>query len=173
MIHAASQLIERPVYSLQQTSHVGEISGLLIDPHRLSLAAFWVKDKKRRRNFLVVIDDIFGLDINHLVINHPQDLTLPGDLPRLAEVLEIDYQIPGKKIIANKKVLGIASDFGIGDDNYQVRYIAGQARFWHKLRGGNLRFMRQQIKKINDRSIEVKSGPSAEKIKAWSGQPAA
>ena len=170
MIHAASQLIDRPVVSFAQTSRVGQISGLLIDPHRLSLAAFWVKDK-RGNNLLVMPEDILLVELDSLIINNPHDLTTPQELPRLEEILTIDYQIPGKKIVSDGQVLGIANDFGISGENYQIRYIAGQAKLWRRFKGGNLRFMRQQIKKINDRSIEVKSGPQAEKIKALSRQP--
>lgn len=165
MIYLASACIGYQIASIASLNNVGQIRGLLIDPHRFSVAGFWVEEYQRQHKHwpILLSQSLRQIDEGRVFINDLDDFNDPQDLPRLRKILKIDYQIPGKKIIStDKKHLGIAEDFSFDDDNYQIVHLIVRPPLLQRLRTTRRHFRRSQIEKIRSKNIEINIDPLAQ-----------
>ena len=154
----ASKFIGSSVCTIRAAAKVGQVIGLLIDPNKLTIAGLWVSTKQHKQDQLLLSQDIRTIvpAKQQVIIDDLKDLDLPAEFARLKSILDVDYQIPGKKVIQNNKTIGQAIDFGFSIDHYRITNIVVQPRLLRRLQLTHLNFGRQQIKTINDRSIVVK-----------------
>ena len=165
MIYIARELLGKPVVSIQSNSPIGYISGLLVDPHRLTVAALWVTVKANYQEDLLLLPiNIRQLTSQRVIVDELESLTKPEELPKLNEILTINYRIPDKKVIAFGRKIGVATDFDFNRDNYSITAIIARPVGWQRLKMSQLRFERNQITKVDDRKIVVKAGPQVQRI---------
>lgn len=163
MIYSASSLVGKPVASIRLNAEIGQISGVLLDPNRLMVAGFWVRTQAQPQ-LLLLVEDIRQLTSQQVVIDDRQQLVEPSDLPKLRSILAINYLIPGKKVVAGSRKLGIAQDFNFNNTTYVVSHIIARASGWQRLRVAQLSFERRQITGLDDRKIMVDIGPQTQAI---------
>lgn len=171
MIYNASSLIGKPVVSIRLNASIGQISGVLVDPNRLSVAGLWVKTNTNPEPLLLLNEDIRQLTSQRAIIDDQQQLAEPSDLPKLKAILTINYIIVGKKIVANGRKIGIAADFNFNNETYQVSHIVGRPAGLQRLRMSQLTFERRQITGIDDRQITVDIGPQTQKLPSLGPTP--
>ena len=164
MIYTASSLVGKPVASIRLNAEVGQISGILLDPNRLMVAGFWVRTRSDPRPLLLLTEDVRQLTSQQAIVDDRQQLVEPSDLPKLRSILAINYLIPGKKVVADGRKIGIAQDFNFNNTTYLVSHIAARASGWQRLRVNQLVFERRQITGLDDRKITVDIGPQTQAI---------
>ena len=165
MIYLASACIGYQITSITGLDNVGQIRGVLIDPHRFSVAGFWVEEYQCRRNWwpILLSQSLRQIHSRRVFVNDAEDFNHPKDLPRLKEVLKIDYQIPGKKIVSTEReYLGKAEDFSFSDEDFKIMHIIAKPPLPQRLRTSRRQFSRSQIEKIRGKSIEVRISPQAQ-----------
>ena len=162
MIYLASACIGYQITSISGLNNVGQIRGVLIDPHRFSVAGFWVEEYQQRRNWwpILLSQSLRQIHSRRVFINSVEDFNHPKDLPRLKEVLKIDYQIPGKKVVSTEsEYLGQAEDFSFSDEDFKIVHLIAKPPLTQRLRTTRHQFSRNQIEKIRGKSIEIRIGP--------------
>ena len=163
----ASRFIDSGVYTIRLTGKIGQVIGILLDPHKLTVAGFWVATKSHKEQQLLLVRDIRSLvpERRQIIIDDLKDLNLSEELPKLETILATDYQIPGKRVIQAKKTIGRAIDFGFSEaSGYQVTNIVVKPPMLRRFGTSQLNFNRQQIQSIDDRDIVIK--PAEVKQKA-------
>lgn len=171
MIYSASSLVGKSVISIRLSSSIGQIEGILIDPNRLSVAGLWVKTNTQPQPLLLINEDVRQLTSQRAIIDDHNQLTEPTDLPKLEPILNANYVIPGKKIVADNRKIGVAVDFHFNNESYLVSHIVSRPAGLRKLRLSQETFERRQIKEIDDRQIVVDTGPQAQKVASLGPNP--
>lgn len=171
MIYSASGLVGKPVVSIRLNANIGQISGVLLNPDRLSVAGLWIKTNANPQLLLLLNEDVRQLTSQRAIIDDHNQLAEPGDLPKLKSILATNYIIPGKKIVADGRKIGVASDFNFNNDTYLVSHIIGRAAGLQRLRMSQLSFERRQITGLDNRQITVNIGPQARKIPSLGPTP--
>ena len=165
MIYLASACIGYQITSISSLNNVGQILGVLVDPHRFSVAGFWIEEYQQRRSWwpILLSQSLRQIHNRRVFINSVEDFNHPKDLPRLKEVLKIDYQIPGKKVISTEREhLGTAEDFSFSDEDFKIVHLIVKPPLAQRLRTTRHQFSRSQIEKIRGKSIEVRIGPQTQ-----------
>ena len=164
----ASSFVGSGVYTIRLTSKVGHVTGVLLDPHKLTIAGFWITSKKLQDHQLLLVQDIRTLvpEKRQIIIDDLKDLSSAEELPKLKTILEVDYQIPGKRVTQAKKRIGRAIDFGFSEaSSYQVTNIVVKPPLLRRFNLAQLNFTRRQIQAINDNEIVIKSAEIKQKTK--------
>ena len=171
MIYSASGLIGKSVVSIRINASIGQISGVLLNPDRLSVAGLWIRTNTDPQPLLLLNEDIRQLTSQRAIIDDRSQLVEPSELPKLRSILTINYIIPGKKIIAAGRKIGVALDFNFNNETYLVSHIIARASGMQRLRMSQLTFERRQITAIDDRKITVNIGPQTQKIPSLGPNP--
>ena len=164
MIYIAKDMIGVPVVSLQLNNQIGQISGLLVDPHQLKVVAVWVRPTKKYKDLLILPGSLRHFTSKRIVVDGPDDLTNPKDLPILHKTLVINYRIPNKKIVANGRKVAVATDFDFNRRSFFITAIVARPVGWQRLKMSEVRFGRQQIIRVDDQKIVINIGPSPNKV---------
>ena len=166
MIILASKVVDKPVLTIRAGGRVGTVTGVLIDPFKLQVAGFWVqKGAKAKHSHLPLSQDIREFTIRGIIVDDSSAIVGVEDLPRFKEIIEIDYQIPGKKVVSGRYKHGKALDFGINTATLQIASITGKPSFTKMFGATSFSFARKQIKSINDGAIEVSKDPVGASLK--------
>lgn len=166
MIILASKAIGLSIVSIRTGTPVGEVVGVLVDPHTLKVAGFWANQFSSKQDKVLLSMNIRELSVKGLVIDDLHDLTDPSDLPKLKEILDIDYQIPGKKILEVKKKIGVAEDFSFDMKDFSISSLLCRPNILGMLNVSNFTVYRKMIKEIDDSHIRVDRGPVMTKSKS-------
>ena len=167
MIYLASNFINYPVFSISALGVIGQIEGIIIDPYRFSVSGFWVSlaNKTSNSEKILVTTSIRQISVDKILINDVSDIHNIEDLPKLKKIIQFDYQIPGKRVIAtNKQYLGSASDFSFNSEDFKITAIMAIPPIYQRLRIDSRHFNRSQIEKISPSEIKVNTNPKTEKI---------
>ena len=163
MLYLASTCIGYQITSISSLASIGQISGILIDPHRFSVAGFWVEEYGRRQMLILLSQSMRQMHNRRVFVNSEDDFNLPKDLPRLREILTIDYQLPGKRVVStDKEYLGRAEDFSFSDEDFKIIHLIVKPPLSQRLRTSRRQFSRSQIEKIRSKTIEVRVGPQTQ-----------
>ncbi len=171
MIYSASGLVGKPVVSIRINANIGQISGVLLNPDRLSVAGLWIKTNANPRQLLLLNDDIRQLTSQRAIVDDHNQLVEPSELPKLRSILTINYIIPGKKIVADGRKIGVALDFNFNNETYLVSHIIARASGLQRLRVSQLTFERRQITAIDNRKITVNIDPQAQQVPSLGPTP--
>ena len=165
MIYLASACIGYQITSISGLSNIGQIRGILIDPRRFSVAGFWVEEYGRRPAYwpILLSQSLRQIHNQRIFINDLDDINDPADLPRLKQILKIDYQIPGVRVVStDDEYLGKAEDFSFNDEDFKIIHLIVKPPLHQRLRRTRQHFTRNQIEKVSHRRIEVKVDPQAQ-----------
>ena len=169
MIYLASDFMGYKVISLASESDIGQINGILIDPYKFTIAGFWLETfmKGYQAYPILLTQSLRQIDRRRIFINDTNELNEPEDLPKLNEVLNIDYQMIGKRIVSTtKNYLGRIEDFSFDDYNFDVVYLVVKPPLYHRLTQSRLQFSRGQIEKVSNKEIEVNVSPQTESFQS-------
>lgn len=158
MIYLASACIGYQIYSIATSNNVGQLRGILIDPQRFSVAGFWIEEYHQRRSYwpILLSKSLRQIEGRRVFINDISDFNAPKDLPRLKNILKIDYQIPNKRVISTEKeYLGKAEDFSFNDEDFKIIHLIVKPPLHLRLRKTRRHFTRRQIEKVAQKEIEI------------------
>jgi hypothetical protein len=128
MLMLSKSLLNRPVMSLRSGSQIAVATEPLINPHNLKIMGWWCKSAGGQTKVLLA-EDIRELIPNGLAVNDEDDLSLPEDLVRHKEVLEIAFQLLDKPVRTKRHKLGKVSDYSYNDGMFvQKLYVARPLR---------------------------------------------
>ncbi len=165
MLRIGSSLTNLTIMSLQVGFPIGTALRPVVNPHNLSIAGFFCETADVPDPAVLMTQDIRELSGRRIIIDNAEEIRPAEDLIRLRDVLLIDYQIVGKKIVTESKhTLGKAEEYIVNDSDFIIRkiHVAKSALFG--ISGGKLIIDRDQVVATDDKVIVVKDG--TEKIRA-------
>lgn len=165
MLLLASNVIGMPISSIRLSGKIGEITGLLLNPDTLKIVAFWVRIGANKDNDLLLLEETREFNIRGVIVDDIHNVASPDELTRLKEVLDINYEIPGKKVIGARGKLGTATDFSFDPESAEVMTIIGKPSLTKRFGQNEFTVHRRQIEEVTDSHIKINDGPSAIPLK--------
>ena len=148
-------ITNRPVMSLRTGTQVGTALTPIINPNNLKIEGFWCK-ADRRKQLILVSQDIRDSLPQGFVVNDADALTEPGELVRLAPIIQINFQLLGKVVeTTSGEKLGKVNDYATDIDSMFIKKLYVTQPIYKNFSGGNLGVDRTQIVEITDRKIVI------------------
>lgn len=174
MLQLSSSLLNRPIMSLRTGGQVGFATAPLINPTNLKIEGFHCEDHFEKRGVILLVQDIRDMLSQGFVVDDHEVLSEPGELVRLKEILDIDFQLIGKQVItADKQKIGKVTDFAAETTTFYIQKIYVGQSLLKSFGGGQLSIDRNQIVEITDKQIVVQELLKPQKAPMTAGAPAA
>ena len=160
MLLLGERLIGTPVMSLQVGSKVAETTRPIVDPRTLTIVAYEVDGPLLNQHpSFIRIADIRELSDLGMIVDSSDELVGKDDVIKLQELLEINFTLPGMRVIdTRKKKLGKVEDYTIDTDSFVIQQLSVKSGLINSLSSTGHIVHRSQIVEINDTTITVKSG---------------
>ncbi len=164
MLKLHKTLLDVPVLSLRTGGRVGTATRLIVNPNNLKIAGWYVSDRFSSADLVLLAADVRDISSKGIIINDHEDLSEPSELVRLKEVLEIDYDPIGKKVISESgKKYGKVTDYSVETEGLIVKKIYASQSILKDFSGGNISIDRTQIIEIT-RSKIIVSDPTEKAV---------
>ncbi|PID32480.1 hypothetical protein CR970_00180 [Candidatus Saccharibacteria bacterium] len=156
MLQLSAAIIGRRVMSLQTSSAVAVTTGVVLDPNNLKIEALRCQESRGSSELLLLPRDIRDIISQGIVVNDHTVLTEAEDLVRLKDVLELGYEIIGKKVLTtDQQKIGRVEDFAIESQSMYIQKLYVTPTFMKSLAGGQRSIDRSQIVEITNSSVIV------------------
>lgn len=153
--------------SLRTGTQIGTALTPIINPNNLKIEGFWCK-VDRRKQLILVSQDVRDSLPQGLVVNDAEALTDPGELVRLAPILQINFVLLGKPVVTTSgSKLGKVNDYATDIDSMFIKKLYVAQPLYKNINGGNLGIDRTQIVEITDKKIVVNDADA--KVPAHAG----
>lgn len=129
----------------------------LIDPQNLKIEAWFAESKFENGLLLLPSREIREISRNGIAVNDREAITPAEDLVRMAPLIKLDFQLLGKKVYTEDKVLlGKVVDYATDLESYFIQRLFVSPTGLRQLSGKQLIISRVQIIEITDKRIVVK-----------------
>lgn len=156
MLQLSGMIVNHPLLSLRTGTQVGMVVSPIINPNNLKIEGFLCHDDASRKQLVLVSQDIRDILPQGIVINDQDVLTDPSELVRMTDVLQINFELIGKKVeTSDKTKLGKVSDYAIETSSMYIQKIYVSQSIFKNFSTGNLGIDRTQIVEITDKKIIV------------------
>ena len=124
MLKLSASLNNINVISLRTSGTVAIAQSPIINPHNLKILGWWCKSPMSASPVVLLVDDVREQTPNGLAINDEEDLTPPEDLVRHKDILDVNFELPGKTVKTKRTKLGKVTDFSYNDGMFvQKLYV--------------------------------------------------
>jgi uncharacterized protein YrrD len=122
----------------------------------LKIVGWYVDDRFSSTDLILLANDVRDLSAKGIIINDHEVLSEPEELIRQKEVLAIDYDLMGKKVVSeNGKKYGKVTDYSVETNGFIVKKIYASQSILKDFSGGNLSIDRNQIIEITKSKVIV------------------
>jgi hypothetical protein len=167
MLLLSTRLQNIPLISVRSGARIGTVLAPIINPHNLHIDGFWCDTVNSKTNKVLLDMDIRDFSIKGVLIDDHLGLSDPEDLVRLSSILELDYKLEGKSVLASKRKIGKVISYAVDHKSLFIQKLYVQPPIWKSnLAGDKLTFDRTNVLEVTDTHIVV-NGPE-EKITSTS-----
>jgi hypothetical protein len=166
MLMMSSTLRNRPVMSLRTGTQIATALEPIIDPRSLKILGWWCQVLNNKDQLVLLAEDVREQMPSGLAVNDEDALSMPDDLVRHREMLDIKFQLINKPVKNKRQKLGKVDDFTYDDGMYiQKLYVPSGLR---KVFSADdvLMIDRNQIIEVTDSYILVDDGEAKDSVKA-------
>lgn len=159
MLVASTKIIGTPVLSMQAGGPIGQIAEPIVDPDNLNVIAFRLSGGVISRNESNILDisSIREYSKYGMVIDDIDELVTPNDVIKIAEVLELNFNLIGLKAQTKKGAkIGKVIDYTIDSDSFIVQQIIVKRPLMKGLMDPELTIHRKEIVEVTDYKIIIK-----------------
>lgn len=169
MLVINSRLLGTPVLSVQAGGPIANVASAVVDPNELKIIAF------RLEGPLVNRDDANLLDVRSIreysnfgmVIDNIDELIADDDVIKIANVLELNFDLLGLKVKTKKGTkLGHITDFTVTSEDFIVQQIIVKRPIVKAIVDPELTISRKEIVEVNDYEVIVKDEEKVLKARA-------
>lgn len=158
MLRFIGEFIDVPVMELRGGRRLSETLEAIIDPHKLKVIGFYVDDRAAGSDRILLVEDIRDIaDDTGIIVDSEDVLTDPSDLVRLEDILDMGFEIRGKKLTTQSgKRLGKIDDYAIDDMSFRIEKLYGRPTAIKTLSTNDYIISRRQIASVNQNEVIVK-----------------
>lgn len=157
MLILASQIQDAPILSIRNGHPVAMAGKMLINADKLEVAAVFCKSPGwRGDNHVLLLRDIREYSRSGIIIDSLEDIEDIGEIIRLGDVMERNYQIVGKHVVTEGgHKLGKVEDYSVDTVSNRIQKIYIKPSLLKNLMVNNLVIDRANIIKADDDKITV------------------
>jgi uncharacterized protein YrrD len=153
----ASEIASLPVISLQTGDTIARLHRPIIDMSKLEVAAFRCEDIASHQTYILLPRDIRQFASDGLLIDNEEELSEPGDVVRLAPLMNQDFNPKGKTVVSDLgRRLGSVDNYSINLDTRRIQKLFLKQPLLRSWMGTNLTIDRHQILDVSPRKIVVR-----------------
>ena len=142
--------------SLRTGGQVATATSPIINPNNLKIEGWYCQDRFSKDTLILISQDVRDVIKQGLVINDHDNLSEPGELIRLKDVLNIQFDLLGKPAVTtNKKRVGKVSDYAVEIETFYIQKLYLSQPIIKSLNGGTLSVDRNQIIEITDKKVII------------------
>lgn len=159
MLITASSLLHFPILSLHVGGEIARISQLIIDPNLLKIIAIRVEGALIRDEVgdLLPIESIREFSRVGVIIDSIDELVDGEEVMRLRDILELNFELNGLKVVTEKKSkLGKVTDYILDASGWEVQQLIVQRPAIKSFFDPELTISRKSIIEVNDYEVIVK-----------------
>lgn len=156
MLKLSKSLLNQPVLSLRLGGRVATAIEPIINPHNLKIMGWWCKLPNHTENLVLLAEDVREMLPDGLAINDDDALSLPADLVRHKEILDINFQLIEKPVRTKRHKLGRVEDYSYNDGMFVQKLYVGRPLVKVLATDPTLLVDRTQILEVTDSYILVK-----------------
>src|SRR5690606_10571028 len=124
MLKLHETLLNIPVLSLRTGGKVGTATRLIINPNNLKIVGWYIDDRFNSKDLILLANDVRDISSKGVIINDHEDLSEPAELIRLKTILEINYDVLGKKVVSESgKKYGKVADYSVETNGLIIKKI--------------------------------------------------
>ena len=159
MLISSQKFLSTPVMSLQTGSELARTSKSLIDPYSLTIVAYYLEGPLLDNNpSLLRVADIREVGPMGIIIDSADELISPDDVIKIKDLVEINFNLEGLKIIDEKKHhIGKVIGYTIEANSFIIQQLRVKRPLLKSFGDVELLIHRSQIVKVSNDSIMVKS----------------
>lgn len=172
MLIVNTQLIGMPVVSIHAGGRIATTTEVIIDPHNLTVAGFYVARANGTQEEILLPQDIRETDGRVLVINHEEDLAMREDLIRLKQILDLSYELVGKQVVtkSNSK-LGVVEEYVVESESLTILNLHITPSLLKSFMKPDKVISRKQVEEITDTKIIVAEATLKQRTRATQVAP--
>lgn len=158
MFVLASDIIGKPIISLQNGYSVAVVDSLVIKPETLEIMALGCKDGNwRKTKAVLLVRDVREIMRDGVIIDSFEDIEDVGEIVRLKEVIEKKYELIGASVVTeSKNKLGKVEDYTVETTSYKIQKLYLKQSMLKNLLLNNLMVDREQIVDVGPKQIVVR-----------------
>ena len=157
MLRFSEDIISSQVVNLSTGRTVATVSGLLIDPDNLKIAALICFVRSQNTEQYLMPQDIHDFSGMSIAIQNDDALSDSQDVIRLQELMKINYQIVGKKVRTDAgRTIGVVSQYVVDDKSLVVEKLYVRPNLIKLLQSSDRVISRTIIVEVTDKEIVVK-----------------
>lgn len=173
MLAIGSSMIRNPVLSLHVGGAIGETTSAVIDPENLKILAYTVDGPVIRNDpevgNILDVKDIREISREGLIINSADVLVNQEDVIRLDEVMNLNFDLVGLKVVAKdgKKLIKVGKivDYTFDTNSFMIYQLIVQRPVgFATLNDPQLTINRSQIVEIDDYKVTIKHSKEQVKV---------
>ncbi len=174
MLKLSQSFIGVDVLSLRTGSPIAKTTQAIINPNNLKIEGWYVVDRfDRKRPLILLSSDVRDMLDKGIVVNDHDVLSPPDELIRLAEILDLRFELIGKPVTnQDNKRLGKVSDYAVDNGSFFVKKLYAAQSLVKNFSGGTLSIDRTQIIEITTRRVIIDDPADAARVKAAAPSPA-
>lgn len=125
MLRMSGSLYNKPVISLRISKAIATAIEPIINPHNLKILGWWCKSPGNNAVSVLLSEDVREVNNQGLAVNDEDSLSVPEDLARHREILNILFKLIDKIVKTKRHKLGKVSDYSYNDAMFvQKLYVA-------------------------------------------------
>jgi len=143
--------------SLRSGSPIGNLVEEIINPDNLKIEGWYAIDRFDRKKGVLLNQDVRCILPQGIAVNDHSDITDPKELIRLKDVMNIAFDLIGKKVRTESgKRLGKVIDYAFDKNGFFIEKIYVHQSVIKSLSGGQLVIDRSQIVEVTHEKMIVK-----------------
>ncbi len=128
----------------------------IINPDNLKIEGFYCLDRFTKSTLVLLYQDIRDVLVQGIVINDHDVLSEPSDLIRLKRVMDIQFDVMGKKVVTTSgSKLGKVTDYAVEVETMYIQKLYVSRNILKDFAGGNLGIAREQVQETTNKKIVV------------------
>lgn len=139
----------------------------IINPDNLKIEGFYCLDRFTKSTLVLLYQDIRDVLVQGIVINDHDVLSEPSDLIRLKRVMDIQFDVMGKKVVTTSgSKLGKVTDYAVEVETMYIQKLYVSRNILKDFAGGNLGIAREQVQETTNKKIVVSDPLESAAIRA-------
>ncbi len=171
MLMLSAKIINLPVLGLRTGGKIAQTIGPVINPHNLKILGWWCNSALSKEPVVLLVEDVREISARGLVVDDSDALSVPEDLTRQKEVLNIKFDLIGKPVKTKDRKLGKVSDYSFNDDMFIQKIYVTRPLVNVFSSDSTLIIDRTQIQEVTDHYILVSEADIKEASPALATEP--
>jgi hypothetical protein len=158
MLYLSTQLNNRPLLSIRSSGRIGNVIEPIINPHNLHIDAFYCQTPHSKDHSILLDIYVRQFTAKGIIIDDHHNLSEPTDLIRLKPVLDLNFHLLDKPVLAEHKRIGKVAEYAVDKESLFIQKLYIIPPVWQSLNQNRLIIDRTSIIEVTDRHIVIK-GP--------------